>query len=71
MSPSHELPAVSVTRQPRRFQNYSIGISAGRLAVTGQIDALTAAKDKGTFRKQKSPNDPAQAEVSAVFVIHV
>jgi hypothetical protein len=67
MSPSHGLPAGWATRQRRRFQNNSIGITACRLAGTEQLDALTAAKDKGTFENQKSPNDPCQIELRAVL----
>ena len=49
MSPSHVLPAASVTRQRRRFRSCSIDITAYRLAGTEQLDALTAAKGKRTF----------------------
>ena len=67
MSPSHGLPAGSVTRQRRRFRSCSIDIPACRLAGTGQLDALTAVKGKETFRKQKSPADLGPAEVRAVL----
>jgi hypothetical protein len=41
--------------QRRRFRSYSIDITAYRLAGTEYPVALTAAKGKGTFRKQRSP----------------
>src|SRR6185312_12457062 len=52
MSPSHGLPAGSVTRQRRRSRSSSIDITAYRLAGTEQRDALTAAEGKETFRKR-------------------
>src|ERR1700692_1408389 len=55
MSPSHVSPAGLVTRQRRRFRSCSIDITAYHLAGTEHPDALTAAKGKGTFRKQRSP----------------
>jgi cupin len=55
MSPSHVSPAGLVTRQLRRFRSCSIDITAYHLAGTEHPDALTAAKGKGTFGKQRSP----------------
>src|SRR5712664_1497080 len=55
MSPSHVSPAGLVTRQRRRFRSCSIDITAYHLAGTEHPDALTAAKDKGTFGKRRSP----------------
>src|SRR5690348_1691921 len=62
------LRPVSATRPWPHLRRCSFGITACRLAVTGQVTALAVNASMRTFWKQKSPIDLDQADVHAATI---